>query len=495
MIALRERSTTSSLVAVAAMLAGCSKGPEATATVQDAGADAAPATSDSGGAPALRWDCGENAAVRIDRKDSPYPVAEALGAGWCRVPFAPDASRHRIAFRDNMPVRMPAWGPCDGGAAGCKRIDAKAWTTYPVPFGVSVQADGAGVPRMYFAQSFRQPFSLDVPWTGYAWAGVFDRDPDFVTFSADGDSQDAGDMLEYTATTAGVALGVRPSGADRCGRFILHATKAERDALRLLLGPSEGCETSESGIGRVNVFDAMLSANALLMNGSAGADGATTLLDVRTGRLRTPTLAGRTFRSGSEPYAAPGGAVIMLDEPPRYPLAFVDEVTGEGTVIVDPPRGRMAIPMGLDWSTTPPTLVWVEGDDQGFALTNVDVYASPFSRSPDGITRRKVTHIPDRYWTSGVVNAGYYVTGGSDDWNKNWIIRLADGARWPFVISSRRGLGSFWVSNDEIFYVTGDYAAWQASGLSESAIPDFTDGLERASITALVATPPLPRIP
>ena len=489
----RERSTTSSLVAVAAMLAGCSKGAApSTAPAVDAGTE--PAASDGAAPTALRWDCGEGVAVHIDRKDSAYPVAEALGSGWCRLPFAPEASRRRIAFRENMPVQMPAWGPCDGGTPGCQRIDAKAWTTYPVPFGVAVQADGAGVARIEFGQSFRQPFSVDVPWTGYSWAGVLDGEPDFVTFSADGDAQDAGDMLEYTASTAGVAIGVRPKGGDRCGRFILHAATPERDALRLLLGPIANCDADETGIGRVNVFDAMLSSTTLIMNGSAGADGATTLLDARTGRLTAPTVAGRAFRSGSSPYAAPGGAVTMLDAPPSYPLAFVDEATGEGTILVTPPGGRMLIPMGLDWSTTPPTLVWVEGDDQGTALTNVDVYASPFARTPEGITRRKVTHIPDHYWGAGAVNAGYYVTG-TDDSNKNWIIRLSDGVRWPFVIGPERDVGAFWVTKDEIFYKTGDYAGWQASGLSESALAGFLDGLERASITALLATTPLPRIP
>jgi hypothetical protein len=84
---------------------------------------------------------------------------------------------------------------------------------------------------------------------------------------------------------------------------------------------------------------------------------------------------------------------------------------------------------------------------------------------------------------------------GTDEWNKNWSIRLSDGARWPFVIPPGRDLGAFWVTKDELFYKTGDYAAWQASGLSENALPGFLDGLERAPISELLATTPLPRIP
>lgn len=486
----RERSTPSSVIAVAAMLAGCSKGPEATAIVGDAGADAAPARSDAGGAPALRWDCGEDTAVRIDRKDSPYPVAEAVGAGWCRVPFAPDASRYRIAFRGNLPVRMPAWGPCDGGAFGCKRIDAKAWTTYPMPFFVKVRADATGTPRMSFLQHFRQPPWVEVPWTGWEFEGTLDAEPDYVIYSA----TDSVDGLDHASSSSGVLLNEKPKSSDACDRIYLFAQEPRRDAFRVLADATQSCGAMIDLLRPISANRASVSAGTAMLLGSPSGTALLTMLDTRTGGARAAMIGTRRVSPGSEPHAAPGGAVIMLDEPPRYPLAFVDEVTGEGTVIVDPPRGRMAIPMGLDWSTTPPTLVWVEGDDQGFALTNVDVYASPFSRSPDGITRRKVTHIPDRYWGAGVVNAGYYVTG-SDDWNKNWIIRLSDGVRWPFVIGQERGLGAFWVTSDEIFYRTGDYAAWQASGLSESAIGSFLDGLERASITALVATPPLPRIP
>ena len=79
-----------------------------------------------------------------------------------------------------------------------------------------------------------------------------------------------------------------------------------------------------------------------MLMGSPSGTALLTMLDTRTGSARAAMIETRRVSPGSEPFAAPGGAVIMLDEPPRYPLAFVDEVTGEGTVIVDPPRGRMA---------------------------------------------------------------------------------------------------------------------------------------------------------
>ncbi len=489
----RERSTTSSLVAVAAMLAGCSKGAApSTAPVVDAGV--AP-SADGGADTNIHWECGDALAVHIDPKDSPYPVADAVGSGWCRLPFAPAASRQRIAFRENMPVRMPAWGPCDGGAPGCRRISSKAWTTYPTPFYARVRADAAGKPWFSFSQNFEQPPYVDVPWSFYFFEGVLDEDPTFVVYSVSGGSDAPPDGYTYNASSFGMLLSVEPKGFEACERGLVFVDPLRKDAFRVLADPTRSCGADVDQLTRLVAERGTVGPKYATMLGAPSGAPLTSVVDTTTGTIERMLVAGRPFALGGDAYAAPGGVIINLDAPPSYPLAFVDEATGEGTILVTPPGGRMLIPMGLDWSTTPPTLVWVEGDDQGTALTNVDVYASPFSRTPEGITRRKVTHIPDRYWTQGAVNAGYYVTGGSDDWNKNWIIRLSDGVRWPFVIGPERDVGAFWVTKDEIFYKTGDYAAWQASGLSENALPDFVDGLERASITALLATTPLPRIP
>ena len=489
----RERSTTSSLVAVAAMLAGCSKGAApSTAPVVDAGV--AP-SADGGADTNIHWECGDALAVHLDPKDSPYPVANAVGSGWCRLPFAPPASRQRIAFRENMPVHMPAWGPCDGGAPGCRRISSKAWTTYPTPFYARVRADAAGKPWFSFSQNFEQPPYVDVPWSFYFFEGVLDEDPTFVVYAVSGGSDAPRDGYTYNASSFGMLLSVEPKGFEACERGLVFVDPLRKDAFRVLADPTRSCGADVDVLPHLSAFNGTVGPKYATMLGAPSGTPLTTFVDTTTGAVERMLVAGRPFAPGGDAYAAPGGVVINLDAPPSYPIAFVDETTGVGTILVTPPGGRMSIPMGLDWSTTPPTLVWVEGDDQGTALTNVDVYASPFARTPEGITRRKVTHIPDRYWTQGAVNAGYYVTGGSDDWNKNWIIRISDGARWPFTIGNGRGPGAFWITDREVFYYTGDYAAWQASGLSENALPDFVDGLERASITALLATTPLPRIP
>jgi len=396
-------------VALAAMLAGCSKEPAPAAPTVDAGSVA---TTDAGALPSVRWECGDALAVRLDRKDSPYPVADALGSGWCRMPFASATSRYRIAFRDNLPVHPPAWGPCDDARPGCKRISAKAWTTYPMPFDATVRADAAGVPWFSFLQNFRQPPSVDVPWSIYFFEGILDQDPSFVVYEAMGGSDAPPDVYDFTASSFGVLLNVMPSGSEHCERGILFGNPLEKDSFRVLADSARSCGPDLDLLPRLGASYGTVGPRYATMLGAPAGTPLTSVVDTTTGRIEPMHVGGRRFALGGEAYAAPGGVVVNIDAPPGDPLAFVDEATGEATILVTPPGGRMLIPMGLDWSTSPPTIVWVEGDDQGYALTNVDVYASPFARTPEGITRRKVTHIPDRYWLGGAANAGYYVTGG-----------------------------------------------------------------------------------
>jgi hypothetical protein len=301
--------------------------------------------------------------------------------------------------------------------------------------------------------------------------------------------------VDWGASSSGLLVEVSPKSYEACDRIWLFAGAFRKDAFAVLSSPSESCGAEGELLHRVAPHLANLGASTAMLPGAPYGTALLTLLDTKTGKARAAMRGGSRLNPGGAPHAAPGGAVVMVEGAGGYPLAFVDEVTGEAEILARPEAGRIALLMGLDWSTSPPTVVWVEGEDLGTALTNVDVYASPFARTAAGIVKRKVTHLSDRYWMSGAVNAGYYVTGGSDDWRKLWVIRLSDGVRWPFTLEGGRGPSAFWVTKDELFYGTGDYAAWQASGLSESALPDFLDGLERASIRELVQTPPLPRIP
>ena len=479
--------TMQSAAALAGFLAGCSKGPDG--AIAASSPDAGRVVPDAALPAALRWTCGKDAEVHVDRKDSPHPVAEAVGSGWCRVPFAAAASTFRIAFRDNLPVQMPAWGPCDDGAPGCRRIAKKSWTTYGRGFDFDVRADHAGKPRLTFYQFFEQPFDLHVPWTRYSWSGELDGPPDFATYLGPPE----GGSVDRASSAAGLALDVLPPGESRCGRRFLHAVAPSREAVRSLLGPVTECAGNVSGIDRVNLRGGMLSAASLIMTNAGSGGDTATVVDLQTGTARALRLGNGVFPAAGDPYAAPGGAVLMTGFR-GYPLAFVDESTAEATLIVEPPRGRTAVLEGLDWSTTPPTIVWVEGREAAGGLTDVDLYASPFARTPEGITRRKVTHLPIEFWSGCTPNAGYCAIG-SDDRDTTWVIRLSDGVRWPFVLHNDHVRSPRWVTRDEIFYLTTNYAAWQASGLTRSVLHDFLDGLERTMLAPLLETTPLPRIP